>query len=153
SFLCGYALTFLLPFYLTRARHTGSLLVGVVLGAHALIRAVAAPLSGALSDRIGARAPGIWGMGTLAFGLGLLCRLDENSSIPGIVTAVLIAGLGSGIFVSPNNSMLMAAAPRSNYGVAAGILATSRTLGMSMGVGLAGAIASSSADRPHSLIT
>jgi EmrB/QacA subfamily drug resistance transporter len=153
SFLCGYALTFLLPFYLTRARHTGSVLVGVVLGAHALVRAVVAPLSGALSDKIGARVPGIWGMGTLAFGLVLLCRLDENSSIAGIVTAVLIAGLGIGIFVSPNNSMLMGAAPRSNYGVAAGILATSRTLGMSMGVGLAGAIASSSADRPHSVIT
>ena len=51
---------------------------------------------------------------------------------------MFIAGAGIGIFVPPNDSMLMGAVSRSQQGVAAGILATSRTVGMGMGVALAG---------------
>jgi len=49
-------------------------------------------------------------------------------------------GLGIGIFISPNTSALMGAAPRHRQGIAAGVMATSRTLGMVLGVGMAGAI-------------
>jgi MFS family permease len=51
-----------------------------------------------------------------------------------------LAGLGTGIFISPNTSALMGAAPRGRQGIASGILATSRNFGMVLGVGLAGAI-------------
>jgi hypothetical protein len=51
-----------------------------------------------------------------------------------------IIGLGTGTFISPNNSAIMGAAPLERQGIAAGILATSRSTGMVLGVGLAGAI-------------
>jgi hypothetical protein len=44
------------------------------------------------------------------------------------------------MFISPNNSALMGAAPRNRQGIAAGILATARSVGMVLGVGMAGAI-------------
>jgi hypothetical protein len=51
-----------------------------------------------------------------------------------------IVGIGVGVFVSPNTSALMGAAPRARQGIAAGIMATSRNVGMVLGVGLAGAV-------------
>ena len=51
-----------------------------------------------------------------------------------------ITGLGTGIFISPNNSALMGRAPRERQGIAAGMLATARNAGMALGVGLAGAV-------------
>ncbi|MCX6071692.1 MAG: MFS transporter, partial [Chloroflexi bacterium] len=50
------------------------------------------------------------------------------------------AGLGIGIFVSPNNSALMGAAPAHRQGIAAGTLALARNVGMVLGVTFAGAV-------------
>ena len=54
--------------------------------------------------------------------------------------ALATVGLGTGLFVSPNNSALLGAAPFHRRGIASGILATARNVGMVLGVGLAGAI-------------
>lgn len=142
NFLCGYMLTFLLPFYLIQARHIGAATAGLLIAANALVRAVTAPFSGTWHDRIGSRLPVTLGLGVFACGLLMLSQLDERSSLAGIAVAITIAGIGSGMFVSPNNSMLMGAAPPSLQGVAAAILATSRTFGMAMGVAVASAILS-----------
>jgi hypothetical protein len=69
-----------------------------------------------------------------------LARLDASSPISQIVISLGIAGLGTGIFISPNNSSLMGAAPHHRQGIAAGIMATARNLGMVLGVGMSGAI-------------
>ena len=44
------------------------------------------------------------------------------------------------IFVAPNNSTLMGSAPKHRQGIAGGILATARYIGMILGVGISGAI-------------
>jgi MFS family permease len=93
-----------------------------------------------LSDRIGSRLPTTIGMGILAVGLFSLSRLGPLSPLTDVILALSITGLGTGIFISPNSSALMGAAPVDQRGVAAGILATARLVGMVLGVGLAGAI-------------
>jgi MFS family permease len=97
-------------------------------------------MSGALSDRIGSRLLSTGGMVLLALGLGLLALLSAHGSLLAIAGALGVVGLGVGIFVSPNNSALMGAAPRHRQGIAAGVLATARNVGMVLGVGMAGAV-------------
>jgi predicted MFS family arabinose efflux permease len=138
SYMSGYLLIFLLPFYLAQGRHMPTASIGLLLAAYGLIRAVVAPLAGRVSDRMGAPLPATCGAALFALGLFLLSRLTLEASLGWVIICVLIAGAGIGIFVPPNNSMLLGAASRSQQGVAAGILATSRTLGMGMGVALAG---------------
>jgi MFS family permease len=111
--------------------------------------AIAAPLSGALSDRIGSRLPATLGMSILAAGLFLLSRLGAQSALSQAVLALMVAGLGIGIYISPNTSALMGAAPRSQQGIASGIMATARSVGMVLGVGLAGAIFTTVLARGH----
>jgi len=140
NYVCVYSIVFLLPFYLLRGRGLPPSRAGLLLSTQPLIMAVAAPLSGMLSDRIGSRLPTTIGMGILAVGLFSLSRLGPLSPLTDVILALSITGLGTGIFISPNSSALMGAAPVDQRGVAAGILATARLVGMVLGVGLAGAI-------------
>jgi MFS family permease len=102
--------------------------------------AVAAPLSGVLSDRIGSRLLATLGMLVLGVGLYLLSRLGPQSPLAMVTVGLMVAGLGTGVFISPNSSALMGTAPRHRQGVAASVLALARNVGMVLGVGLAGAI-------------
>lgn len=140
NYICVYTIIFLMPFYLIQGRSFTPTQTGLILTAMPIVMAVVAPLSGTLSDRIGTRGPTLMGMALLASGLFLLSGLGPTSPPAQIALRLGVAGLGTGIFISPNTSALMGAAPRSRQGISAGILATSRNVGMVLGVGIAGAV-------------
>ncbi len=140
NYACVYAVTFVLPFLLIQGRGLGTAKAGLVLTAQPIVMAIVAPVSGALSDRIGSRGLATAGMVLLAAGLAALGLLVAQGSLAQLAAALALVGLGIGIFVSPNNSALMGAAPRNRQGIASGVLATSRNVGMVLGVGFAGAI-------------
>lgn len=140
NYVAVSCVTFLLPFLLIQGRGLSPRNAGLVLTAQPLVMAVAAPVSGTLSDRVGSRAPATLGMVLLASGLLLLARISGGSSVAAIAWGLAVVGLGVGIFVSPNNSALMGSAPRNRQGIASGVLAEARNVGMVLGVGLAGAV-------------
>jgi EmrB/QacA subfamily drug resistance transporter len=140
NYIGVYSVIFLMPFYLIRGLGFTPAQAGLILTAQPVIMAIVAPISGTLSDRVGTRLPAILGMTILSIGLLLLSRLDSDSSRSLIMASLGVVGLGTGMFISPNNSALMGSAPRTRQGIAAGILATARNFGMVLGVGLAGAI-------------
>jgi len=140
NYMCVYSIIFLLPFYLIQGRNLSPAQAGLILTTQPLIMALVAPLSGTLSDRIGTRLPSTGGMAVLALGLFYLSRLGDQAQLGEVTVALAVCGLGIGLFTSPNNSALMGAAPRQRQGIAAGILASARSFGMVLGVGLAGAI-------------
>ncbi len=147
NYIALYSVLFLLPFYMIQGRGLDPAHAGLLLTAQPLVMAVAAPISGTLSDRIGSRLPATLGMLILAVGLYLLSRIGPQSPLTMIVIGLGVCGLGTGIFVSPNNSALMGAAPRARQGIAAGMLATARNVGMVLGIGLSGAILTSFTDQ------
>ena len=140
NYVALYSVLFLMPFYLIQGRGLTPAQAGLILTAQPLVMAVAAPISGTLSDRIGSRLPATLGMLILAGAMLLLSRIGAQTSWATISLGLGIAGLGTGIFISPNSSALMGSAPRNRQGIAAGILATARSVGMVMGIGMAGAI-------------
>jgi len=140
NYICLYTVLFLLPFYLIQARGLDPAQAGLILTAQPVIMAIVAPLSGTLSDRMGARLFSTAGMIVMAVGLFLLSRLGDRSPLGYVALALATVGLGTGLFVSPNNNALLGAAPFHRRGIASGILATARNVGMVLGVGLAGAI-------------
>lgn len=140
NYVCVYAVLFVVPFLLIQGRGLDTQQAGLVLTAQPLVMAVAAPASGALSDRIGSRILATLGMLVLTGGLVLLAFLAPHGPIASIAAALGVVGLGVGMFVAPNNSALMGAAPRTRQGIASGVLATARNVGMVLGVGLAGAV-------------
>lgn len=130
----------LAPFYLENilgydTRHVGFLMaiIPVALG-------VAAPLSGALSDRLGTRPISIVGLLLLLVGYYALTSLDDQTTAFGYIIRFLPIGLGMGIFQSPNNSAIMGAVPKTYLGIASGLLAITRTLGQTVGIATLGAL-------------
>lgn len=140
NYICVYSSIFLLPFYLIQGRGFNAAQAGLYLTAQPLVMAVIAPVSGTLSDKIGTRIPTTIGMGIMAVGLYFLSGIGPSTSIRILLLYLVIFGLGIGIFISPNNSALMGSAPKNRQGIAAGLLATARNVGMVLGIGLAGAI-------------
>ena len=140
NYICVFTVLFLLPFYLIQGRGLNPADAGLILTVQPIIMAIVAPVSGTLSDRIGSRLPATLGMAVLGLGLFLLSRLSPASPMGHVAIALGVVGFGTGVFISPNNSLLMGSAPKYRQGIAAGVLATARSVGMVLGVGLAGAI-------------
>lgn len=140
NYICVYSVLFLMPFYLIQGRGLSAAQAGLILTAQPLVMALTAPFAGTLSDRIGSQIPTTLGMLIMSAGLFLLSRLTPTSPFIQVIVGLAVSGLGTGLFVSPNNSALMGAAPKSRQGIASGVLALARNVGMVLGIGLAGAI-------------
>ena len=140
SFMALYALVFLTPFYLMFVLHYSVLKVGLVMAASPVVTLIVAPLSGAASDRIGTRVFAVCGMCIAAMGLLLFSSLQESASAFDVVWRLAVTGLGMGMFQSPNNSTVMGTVPPWQLGIASGILAAMRNVGMVLGIAVAGAI-------------
>ncbi|MBX5464058.1 MAG: MFS transporter [Clostridia bacterium] len=92
----------------------------------------AGPLSGALSDRYGARPFATGGMLLSALGFALLTTLPADFSYPLFAFYIFLLGVGMGLFASPNSSSIMNAVPPEHRGVASGMRATFQNAGQMM---------------------
>lgn len=142
NYFCLSSILFLLPFYLIQGRGFSPDRAGLLFTTLPLTMAIVAPLSGRLSDIIGSRLLATLGMTILTVGLFLLSCLGSQSSLSSVVAVLLTIGLGIGLFASPNNSTLMGSAPHHQQGIAGGILATARNIGMVLGFAVQSAILS-----------
>ena len=140
NYICVYSITFLMPFYLIQGRGLNPAAAGMLLTAQPILMALSAPVSGAFSDKVGSRLPGMIGMAILALGLFMLSGLEQGTTLWYPALGLAVAGLGTGTFISPNTSALMGAAPKTRQGIASGVQAAARNVGMVLGIGLAAAI-------------
>jgi EmrB/QacA subfamily drug resistance transporter len=140
NYIAVFSILLLMPFYLLQGREFTPSQAGLILTVQPIVMAIIAPISGSISDRIGTRIPTVVGMIFLAVGIFLMSSLGPMTPIFQIGIVLAIVGFGTGTFISPNNSAIMGAAPPKRQGIAAGLLATARSTGMVLGVGLAGAI-------------
>ena len=85
---------------------------------------VSAPLSGVLSDRLGAKAFTIGGALITALTFLLLAFLPVNFSYWQFALLVGANGFGNGLFTAPNRAEMMNSVPASQRGAAGGMMAT-----------------------------
>jgi len=138
SYVVTATIIFLLPFYLMQMRGFTVQQAGVLLTPIPLATAIVGPLSGSLSDRIGSRLLSTLGLSITLAGVLSFLSLSLTTSAVGIAVRVLIPGIGQGLFQPPNSSAIVGAVPRDRLGIASGMVATARNVGMVLGVGLAG---------------
>lgn len=145
SYVVMFLSNYLMPFYLKRVLGYGPSRVGLLMTPIPVAMAVVAPFSGWLSDRIGSVVLTSAGMAVLAMATSFLSTLGGDSSYLDVAWRLLLLGIGMGLFTSPNNSAVMGVVPRPQLGVAGGVVATVRNLGMMLGVALAANLFSSRA--------
>lgn len=130
----------LIPFYLELVLGFPTGYVGLLMATIPVGLGLVAPLSGALSDRVGTRPITVVGLLLLAAGYYAMSTLDANTSVAGFIARFVPLGIGMGTFQSPNNSAVMGAVSRRRLGIASGLLAITRTLGQTAGIGAIGAL-------------
>jgi EmrB/QacA subfamily drug resistance transporter len=118
--LSRFALMFVFVFYFQGAQGDDPITAGVKLAPMALGMLVSSPLAGMWADRRGSRALAAWGMAVSAAGLAAMITLEPNSPYWQSGLWLLIVGVGSGMFNSPNTAAMMGTVAPERRGVAAG---------------------------------
>ena len=131
---------FFISLYLQIVRGYSPLGAGAAFLPMTLLICLVAPAAGRVSDRIGRRLPAAIGMVILAGGLLLLSRLGATSGLGALLPALMLSGLGIGLTTAPVTTAALDFAPADEAGVRAGILNTSRMIGLAVGIALMGAI-------------
>lgn len=125
-----------LPFFLQNTLGHSEVMTGLLLTPWPLATLFAAPAAGYLVERI---HPGILGsIGMMIFCIGLysLSTLDAGSSIVSICLRLALCGIGFGLFQTPNNSTMIASAPKMRSGGASGMMGMARLMGQTFGTTL-----------------
>jgi MFS family permease len=137
SYLVTFGVIFVVPFYL-ESHNVPSGTAGLELTALPAALGLVAPLGGRLADSLGPRPVTVAGM--LLTAAGLVTLGLAHSSLPALLLELALVGAGLGAFTPANNAAIMCSAPRSESGVAGGILNMTRGLGTSLGVAVTGLV-------------
>ncbi|PYC78248.1 MFS transporter [Streptomyces tateyamensis] len=134
---------FIFTLYLQRGLGYSALQAGAAITPFAAGSAVSAALGGRLVTEHG-RAVIIAGLVTVIAGTGLAALAVHlvPGQHAGYATAapLLLAGIGSGLVIAPNQSLALARVPVVRAGTAGGVLQTAQRLGTAIGVACVGAV-------------
>ncbi|GFK92667.1 Riboflavin transporter RibZ [Fundidesulfovibrio magnetotacticus] len=126
AFSTSFLLSLLMQTVLGMAAHDA----GFLLLVQPLVQALASPLAGRVADRL---SPGrVSAAGLMVLGAGLLVVAWEGSAATAwwLAGVQVVLGLGFALFVSPNFQAVMSNADAGHKGMASGLMATMRGLGM-----------------------
>jgi DHA2 family multidrug resistance protein-like MFS transporter len=124
-----------LPFLFQTEFHATPLASAALFTPWPLVIVIFAPVSGRLADVYSSARLSVIGLVIFTGGLVSLAFLGSHPPLWQILASTAVAGFGFAVFQSPNNRDMMAAAPSTMSGPAAGMLNLNRTLAQSTGAG------------------
>lgn len=144
SILCGFLVfaanfcfNIIAPFYAQNMLNLTPFYAGFLLMLLPICMVVVAPISGALSDKIGSEILTFAGLVVMVIAQFGLAELHEGSSVVLVGVWIAMLGIGSGLFQSPNNSLVMSTVPRTQLGSAGSVNSLVRNVGMVVGITIA----------------
>jgi EmrB/QacA subfamily drug resistance transporter len=118
--LSRFALMFVFVFYFQGAQGDDPITAGIKLAPMAIGMLISSPLAGIWADRHGSRLLSALGMVVTAAGLALMTTLEIHTPYWQSTLWLLVVGIGSGMFNSPNTAAMMGTVPAHRRGIAAG---------------------------------
>ena len=125
---------FLLPFYLELVKNIRSDIAGVILITSSIAVMIVAPIAGKISDRAGGRIMCLLGALFSVLAFILFSGLSRSSSFGFLLLALSILGIGMGIFLPVNRSVVMSLSPANMKGLTSSMAGTFAALGQVIGV-------------------
>jgi EmrB/QacA subfamily drug resistance transporter len=147
-FFCAYTGTpLVLALFLQEGLGFTPLQSGLAASAYAVGAALSAPVGGRLVSRLGQRVL-VGALGVFAVGVGaaaLLASRLAGSAAPGTVVlamapALLVAGLGGGSVITPNQALSLAEVDVRGGSTAGGVLQTAQRIGNALGAAVITAV-------------
>jgi MFS family permease len=140
AFLSTASIFFLMPFYLQKILGYSPGQAGLILVASSACMATTGPIAGRLSDRFGWRVFTVGGAAVSAVSMFLVSQLSEDSTLALVVPALILHGVGGGMFHAANHSSVLGAVEPSRYGVASAFIHLNRNTASTTGLAIAIAI-------------
>ena len=132
-----FPVAFILSLYLQYIKGLSPQDAGFVLLAQPVIQAVFSPFAGKLSDKIQPRILASIGIVITLIGILLLFNATkEGTDLLSFIISQVLIGFGTSLFASPNTNAIMSSVERKYYGVASALQATSRDVGITLGMGI-----------------
>jgi len=142
--VCAYAasftVVFVIPFYLQQVLRYAPGAVGIAMTPMPAALAAGSLLGGPLSDRAGSHVLAPLGMAIATVGGALFMLVSPARGYWSLAAAMVVMDFGMGLFIAPNDAVIMNSAPRDKQGVAGGVLAMMRAIGMITGLTVAATI-------------
>lgn len=130
-----------LPLYYEAVKGYSPVLSGVALFPQSFTVAPSAIIVGLTITRTGRYRWAIWSGWTISvLGMGLLCYMKPDTSVPGWIFLNLVSGLGLGILFPSLTFAIQASATPENLAMAVGMFAFFRALGQAFGVAVGGVV-------------
>lgn len=132
--LINYAATFGVAFFISlylqyiKGMTPGE--AGTVLMVQPVMQALLSPFCGRLADTYPAATVATIGMALCAAGLGVAASVGSGTPLWVIFAMLILLGGGFAMFSSPNTSVIMGSISFHHLGVASGLVASMRSLGM-----------------------
>ncbi|HTV83907.1 MAG TPA: MFS transporter [Dyella sp.] len=140
SFSAFSGFLFLNALYLQEVRGLSAFQTGLCTLPLALATIVCSPLSGRLVGTHGTR-PSLLASGTATVISALMMtQLTATTPLPWLLLTYVIFGIGFGMVNAPITNTAVSGMPKAQAGLAAAVASTSRQIGASLGVALAGTI-------------
>ncbi len=118
------AVSFELTLYFQLVRGYTAFDTGIALTPIALTLILIGPISGWLSDKYGARGLSTLGLAVTTIGLLICSTFSAETNIATVTAALIVVGLGVGLFKSPNASSAMSSLPLNRRGIGAAVRST-----------------------------
>jgi len=136
AYLATYAVTTILNYHLQYIKGFDSQTAGIILLVAPLCQVVLAPIAGRLSDKFIPQILAAIGMGLGTISLFLFSSLNSSTPMEFLIVAMIIYGIGFGLFSPPNTNVIMGSVPPKDTSVASAAVATMRTVGQAMSMGI-----------------
>jgi len=136
SYLAIMVVTTILNYHFQYVRGWNSQMTGLILIITPILMVILAPNAGKLSDKFHPQKIAAIGMAIAGCGLAILIFLDANTSLYLIILAMILEGIGMGLFSSPNMNAIMSSVPPKDAPTASASQATMRTIGQTMSLGM-----------------
>ncbi|HEY0992491.1 MAG TPA: DHA2 family efflux MFS transporter permease subunit [Kofleriaceae bacterium] len=149
AFISFNGFLFLNSLYLQESRGMHASAAGLATFPVALALMVCSPLSGRLVGAGRTRVALVVAGAAIATGALLLTALAPDTSLAYLVAAYGIFGVGLGAVNAPITNTAVSGMPRSQAALASAVASTSRQVGASLGVALAGSLAGAGIDAAH----
>jgi EmrB/QacA subfamily drug resistance transporter len=130
------ALSFLLSLYLQYVKAVTPQTAGLIFMTSPVFMTILTPIAGRLSDRIIPQKVASAGMALNFLALLMFVFLANETAMGLIIAGLVIFGLGMGFFSSPNMNAIMSSVEKKFLGVASGTVATMRTCGQMLSMGI-----------------
>ncbi len=131
---------FFLALYMQNVLGYSPLQAGVRFLPATLMIVAIAPISGRLTDRIGARVPIAAGLSLVTVAMLWLTQVDASTTYTDLLPSFVLMGIGMALTMSPMSTAAMNAVSETKAGIASGILSMNRMVGGTFGVAVIGAV-------------